>query len=106
MDKYLTGATIKELREKRGMTQAQLADILSVSDKAVSKWETGAGYPDITLIEPIAAALRVSVAELLAGAAVGLTVPLFVFTFLLVKNADAGKPAEPPSPEKGSDRHG
>ena len=70
MDRYLTGATIKELREKRGMTQAQLAGILSVSDKAVSKWETGAGYPDITLLEPIAAALRVSVAELLAGAAV------------------------------------
>lgn len=70
MDRYLTGATIKELREKRGMTQAQLAEVLSVSDKAVSKWETGAGYPDITLLEPIAGALRVSVAELLAGAAV------------------------------------
>ena len=70
MDRYLTGATIKALREKRGMTQAQLAEMLSVSDKAVSKWETGAGYPDITLLEPIAEALRVSIAELLAGAAV------------------------------------
>ena len=70
MDRYLTGATIKELREKQGLTQAQLAERLSVSDKAVSKWETGAGYPDITLLEPIAGALRVSVAELLAGAAV------------------------------------
>ncbi|MBO4352963.1 MAG: helix-turn-helix domain-containing protein, partial [Eggerthellaceae bacterium] len=70
MDKYLTGATIKELREKRRMTQAQLAEMLSVSDKAVSKWETGAGYPDITLLEPIACALHVSVAELLAGSAV------------------------------------
>lgn len=70
MDKYLTGATIKGLREKRGMTQAQLAQQLCVSDKAVSKWETGAGYPDITLLEPIAAALHVSVAELLSGLAV------------------------------------
>ena len=70
MDRYLTGATIKELREKLGMTQTQLAEKLCVSDKAVSKWETGAGYPDITLIEPIAAALRVSVAELFSGAAV------------------------------------
>ena len=50
MDKYLTGATIKGLREKRGLTQAQLAALLNVSDKAVSKWETGAGYPDITLL--------------------------------------------------------
>ena len=70
MDRYLTGATIKSLREKCGMTQVQLAELLSVSDKAVSKWETGAGYPDITLLEPIANALHVSVAELLAGAAV------------------------------------
>ena len=70
MDRYLTGATIKGLREKQGLTQAQLAERLSVSDKAVSKWETGAGYPDITLLEPIASALSVSVAELLAGAAV------------------------------------
>ena len=70
MDKYLTGATIKDLREKRGMTQAQLANLICVSDKAVSKWETGAGYPDITLLESIAGALRVSVAELLSGSAV------------------------------------
>jgi len=70
MDRYFTGATIKALREKQGLTQAQLAERLTVSDKAVSKWETGAGYPDITLLEPIATALRVSVAELLAGAAV------------------------------------
>ena len=70
MDKYLTGATIQGLRGKRGLTQAQLAALLNVRDKAVSKWETGAGYPDITLLEPIAAALRVSVAELLSGLAV------------------------------------
>lgn len=70
MDRYLTGATIRDLRERCGMTQAQLAERLCVSDKAVSKWETGAGYPDITLLEPIAVALRTSVAELLSGTAV------------------------------------
>ena len=41
MDHYVTGATIKALREKLGMTQAELADKLCVSDKAVSKWENG-----------------------------------------------------------------
>ena len=70
MDRYLTGATIKTLRERCNMTQAQLACTLGVSDKAVSKWETGAGYPDITLLEPIANALKTSIAELLAGSVV------------------------------------
>lgn len=67
MDQYVTGAAIKALREAAKLTQFQLAERLSVSDKTVSKWETGRGYPDITLLEPIAAALRVSVAELLSG---------------------------------------
>ena len=70
MDRYVTGTTIKELREKNGMSQAQLAQMLCVTDKAISKWETGAGYPDITLLEPLAAALRVSVAELISGSTV------------------------------------
>lgn len=70
MDKYITGGAIKELREKKGMTQAELASVLHVSDKTVSKWETGKGYPDITLLEPIAAAFDVSVAELLSGNAI------------------------------------
>ncbi len=67
MNKYVTGAFIKKLREERGLTQEQLANILFVSDKAVSKWETGKGYPDITLLEPLAKALCVSVCELLSG---------------------------------------
>ena len=67
MDHYVTGAAIKALREKQRMTQADLAAVLSVSDKAVSKWETGRGLPDITLIEPLARALRISVPELLSG---------------------------------------
>lgn len=70
MNQYVTGAVIKELRQKNSMTQAQLADRLGVSDKTVSKWETGKGYPDITLLEPIAEAFRVSVAELLSGSPV------------------------------------
>ena len=67
MDHYVTGAAIKALREKQGMTQAQLAQKLCVTDKAVSKWETGRGLPDLSLLEPLAAALRASVPELLSG---------------------------------------
>lgn len=67
MNQYVTGAIIKKLREERKMTQAEFADVLNVSDKAVSKWETGRGYPDITLVEPIAKALGISTIELLSG---------------------------------------
>ena len=67
MDQYVTGATIRALRESKGLTQAQLAERLFVSDKTVSKWENGKGYPDISLLERIAEALGVSVAELLSG---------------------------------------
>ncbi len=67
MNNYITGNTIKTLREKKGYTQKQLAEILCVSDKAVSKWETQKGLPDIALLEPIASALCVSVSELLSG---------------------------------------
>lgn len=67
MDSYITGTTIKELREKKNMTQAQLADMVGVGAKAVSKWETAKGFPDISLIEPLAKALSVSVAELISG---------------------------------------
>lgn len=67
MNLYVTGETIRSLREKKGYTQNQLADTLAVSDKTVSKWETGKGLPDITLLTPLSAALGVSVAELLRG---------------------------------------
>ena len=67
MNQYVTGAVIKELREKNKMTQLQLSEKLGVSDKTVSKWETGKGYPDITLLEPIAEAFRISVTELISG---------------------------------------
>lgn len=64
---YVTGELIKSLRERKNLTQKQLADRLYISDKTVSKWETGKGLPDIGLIEKLAAALGVSVAELLTG---------------------------------------
>lgn len=67
MDNYITGAAIKRLREAKGITQTQLAEQIGVSDKAVSKWETAKGLPDITLIEPLAKALGVSVMELMSG---------------------------------------
>lgn len=67
MDPYVTGTAIRQFREKQNMTQSQLAQRLCVSDKAVSKWETGNGYPDITLLEPLAQVLGISVIELLSG---------------------------------------
>ena len=67
MDTYITGTTIKKLREAKGITQQQLAQEIGVSDKAVSKWETAKGLPDITLIEPLENALGVSVMELISG---------------------------------------
>ena len=68
MDQYITGAIIRRLREEKGMTQSALAERLCVSDKTVSKWETGKGYPDISLLQSLAAALDISVVELLSGA--------------------------------------
>lgn len=70
MNPYITGTMIRELREKRGMTQAELAEKLYISDKTVSKWENAKGYPDISLLEPLAAVFGISVAELLSGRAV------------------------------------
>ena len=67
MDHYVTGAAIRALREKHRMTQAELAEKLCVSDKTVSKWENGRGFPDVSLLEPLSKALHVSVPELLCG---------------------------------------
>ena len=70
MNSYVTGETIRRLREKKGMTQEALAERIFVSGKAVSKWETGRGLPDIALLEPLAEALGASVIELMNGSAV------------------------------------
>ena len=67
MNTYVTGATIKELRENRRMTQAELAEQIGVSSKTVSKWETAKGLPDISLLQPLAQALGISVIELMNG---------------------------------------
>lgn len=67
MNTYVTGAVIKRLREMKNLTQTQLAEKIGVSSKAVSKWETGKGLPDISLIEPLSFALGVSVMELMSG---------------------------------------
>ena len=67
MNTYVTGATVKALRETRGMTQAELAEKIGVSSKTVSKWETAKGLPDISLLQPLAQALGVSVIELMNG---------------------------------------
>ena len=67
MDRYVTGAVIRKLRDNKKMTQEELAEKIFVSSKAVSKWETGQGFPDISLLEPLADALGISVIELLSG---------------------------------------
>ena len=67
MNAYVTGAAIKQLREQKNLTQAELADKLGVSSKAISKWETGKGLPDISLLQPLAQALGISVIELMNG---------------------------------------
>ena len=67
MNTYVTGATIKSLREGRKLTQAELAERLGVSSKTVSKWETAKGLPDISLLQPLAQALGISVIELMNG---------------------------------------
>ena len=58
---YISGTMVKELREKKKLTQKDLAEKLRISDKTISKWETGKGLPDITLVAPLAEALGISV---------------------------------------------
>ena len=67
MNTYITGPTIKKLREDKGITQSELAEKLGVSSQAISKWETSKGLPDITLIEPLSKVLGVSIMELISG---------------------------------------
>ena len=67
MNTYVTGNTVKHLREKRNMTQSELAERIGVSSKTISKWETAKGLPDISLLQPLAQALGISVIELMNG---------------------------------------
>ena len=67
MDKNITGRFIAELRKQKGFTQKELAEKLMVTDKAISRWETGKGLPDTSLLKPLGDVLGVSVTELLSG---------------------------------------
>lgn len=67
MNQIITGKFISEERKRKGYTQRQLADILGISDKTVSKWERGNGFPDISLLLPLCEELDISVNELLCG---------------------------------------
>ncbi len=67
MDTYVTGSAIRQHRERQNLTQAELAERIGVSSKTVSKWETARGLPDISLLQPLAQALNISVIELMNG---------------------------------------
>lgn len=64
---YVQNETIRALRERKTLTQKQLAEKLCISDKTISKWETGKGLPDISLLEDLARVLGVSLTELMTG---------------------------------------
>ena len=67
MNTYVTSSTIRTLREQRGLTQEKLAQQIGVSSKTVSKWETAKGLPDVSLLQPLAQALGISLIELMNG---------------------------------------
>lgn len=67
VDTEKTGSLIAECRKECGLTQKQLAEKLNVSDRTVSKWERGAGFPDVAMLTPLADALGISVVDLLQG---------------------------------------
>ena len=67
MNTYVTGSTIRQLREAGKLTQADLAARIGVSSKTISKWETGKGLPDISLLQPLAQTLGISLIELMNG---------------------------------------
>lgn len=67
MDQIKTGKFIADERKKKGYTQRQLAEQLGISDKTISKWERGNGFPEISLLLPLCNELDLSVNELLTG---------------------------------------
>ena len=67
MDQITTGKFIAEERKRKGYTQKQLAEILGISDKTISKWERGNGFPEVSLLLPLCEELDVTVNELLTG---------------------------------------
>ena len=87
MDAKSIGATIAELRKKKGLTQLQLAEKLNVSDKAVSRWENGLGYPEITQLPVLASVFGVAVDYLMTGSRKGITIAGNILTDI-VKQID------------------
>lgn len=73
MEQIKIGKFIAESRKSRNLTQRQLADILSISDKTISKWECGKGLPEVSLMLPLCAALDITVNDLLSGEKVSQT---------------------------------
>ena len=67
MDQEMIGKFISECRKEKKLTQAQLAEMLGVSDKSISRWENGKTMPDLSLYEPLCKALEINVSELLYG---------------------------------------
>ena len=87
MDAKSLGTTIAELRRKKGLTQLQLAEKLNVSDKAVSRWENGLGYPEITQLPVLASVFGVAVDYLMTGNRKGITIAGNILTDI-VKQID------------------
>lgn len=71
MDQVKVGKYISQKRRELGLTQKELAEIIEVTDKSVSKWERGNGLPDVTRLKPLCDALKVSLNELIAGEDIG-----------------------------------
>lgn len=67
MDAYLTGSFLSELRKQKGLKQKEVAEAVLVSDKAVSRWETGRGIPDIDSLQRLSDFYEISINEILAG---------------------------------------
>lgn len=85
MDAKLTGKIIAEKRKEKGLNQIQLAELLNVSNRTISKWENGDGFPDITLLPEISECLGISIDELLTGNAPALR------EIIIEKEADNSK---------------
>jgi len=85
MDNQQVGKFISQLRKSKSMTQKELAEKLDVTDKAVSKWKRGLGYPDISILPLLAGVLGVTVEELLSGVENDGAVKLAVLTTLTMQ---------------------
>lgn len=67
MDMQKSGQLIADARKELGLTQAQLAEAIGVTDKAISRWETGRGFPDVVYLQPLSKTLGISITEIVSG---------------------------------------